>query len=76
MDRYIQERYFEIDRGEHGGLTQRGMNQVLDEMGIRQREERRWYRRVWTQMGNAEGEVQARKFREMQKDAPQRVSRR
>jgi len=50
------------------------MNQVLDEMGILNREDRRWYRRVWTQMGNAEGEVQARKFREMQKSSPQRVS--
>lgn len=71
---YILERFSEIDRGEHGGLTQRGMNQVLDEMGILHREDRRWYRRIWTRMGNAEAEVRSKHIRDMHKSAPARVS--
>lgn len=64
---YLAERYQEIDRGEHGGITMSGINAVLDEMGVTSVSERRSYRRIFREAGAAEAAVRLKHFREKTK---------
>lgn len=45
----------------------RGINAVLDEMGVRSVHERRSYRRIFVQAGSAEATVRLKHFRDKTK---------
>ena len=58
----MAQRWFEVDRSEGGSVTYHGMNAVLDEMGIKATEARRFYRRLWVSMSGAAAEVTNKHF--------------